>query len=127
MEIASGGIHQVKPWFAGKVDFAPTNGFAGDDDYPLAGGAVSYFRDRKAATYVYKRNLHVVTLFVFPAKGLPWPTVAADPIGGSRGTRTTTRGFHVLMWQKGDLGYGLVSDLNEEELTTLAERIEGAK
>ncbi|HEY4220553.1 MAG TPA: hypothetical protein VGO62_04405, partial [Myxococcota bacterium] len=30
-DIESGGIHQVKPWFQGKLDFAPTLAYAGDD------------------------------------------------------------------------------------------------
>jgi anti-sigma factor RsiW len=122
VEIASGGIHQVKPWFAGKLEFAPVNPFAGDADFPLEGGSVAYFLDRKAATYVYKRNLHVVTLFVFQAEGLSWPA-ASDDIGSTRGTVTTTRGFHVLMWRRDDLGYALVSDLNQDELRQLARRI----
>ena len=28
LEIESGGIHQVKPWFAGRLDFAPAVGAA---------------------------------------------------------------------------------------------------
>lgn len=122
VEIASGGIHQVKPWFAGKLEFAPANPFAGDDEFPLEGGAVSYFLDRKAATYVYKRNLHVVTLFVFQAAGLTFPE-ATTAIGPLRGTAQTTRGFHLFLWRRDDLGYALVSDLNEQELGKLASKI----
>ena len=46
-EIESGGIHQVIPWFAGRLDFAPTVRFPGDADFPLRGGAVGYFVDRE--------------------------------------------------------------------------------
>ncbi len=86
VEVDSGGIHQVKPWFEGRVDFAPVVPFAGDDDFPLQGGAVGYFLDRKAATFVFKRRLHLITLFVFRADGLPWPTVPTVPVGDARGT-----------------------------------------
>jgi anti-sigma factor RsiW len=125
VEIESGGIHQVKPWFTGKLDFAPNVAFAGDADVPLVGGAVGYFTDRKAATYVYKRNLHVVTLFVFRAEGLPWATPATRAIGHAHGTFSEERGFRVFLWRDGDLGYALVSDLNEAELSGIAAKIAG--
>ena len=128
IEIESGGVHQVKPWFEGRVDFAPSVAFGGDDDFPLQGGAVAYFVDRKAAAYVYKRRLHVITLFVYRAEGLPWssgPTTSSVQLGHARATETTTRGFHVLLWRDGDLGYALVSDLDPRELETLGGKIAG--
>ena len=111
------GIHQVKPWFEGRLDFAPVVPFAGDEDFPLQGGAVAYFLDRKAATFIYKRRLHVITLFVFRAEGLPWGVGTAA--AGSRG-------FHVLLWRTGDLGYALVSDVDPRELETLAGKVKGS-
>jgi anti-sigma factor RsiW len=46
LDIESGGMHQVKPWFEGRLDFAPVVRFLGDDDFPLRGGAVGYYLDR---------------------------------------------------------------------------------
>lgn len=125
LEVESGGVHQVKPWFEGRVDFAPVVGFGGDEDFPLQGGAVAYFVDRKAAAYVFKRRLHLITLFVYPADGLPWPVMPAVPLGHARATLQTSRGFHVLLWREADLGYALVSDLDERELETLGAKIAG--
>lgn len=125
VEVESGGIHQVKPWFEGRLDFAPVVPFAGDDDFPLQGGAVAYFLDRKAATFVFKRRLHLMTLFVFRAEGLPWPTVATVPVGNVRGTLESSRGFHALVWKKGDLGYALVSDVDEADVKALAAKVAG--
>jgi len=127
VEIASGGIHQVKPWFAGKLDFAPVTAFAGDDEFPLEGGSVAYFIDRKAAAYVFHRRLHVVTVFVFRAEGLPWPSTGLRRVGRVDARVETTRGFHVLAWRDGDLGYAIVSDVDAGELTTLALRVAGDK
>jgi anti-sigma factor RsiW len=127
VEIESGGIHQVKPWFAGKLDFAPQLAFAGDADFPLKGGSVAYFVDRKAAAFVFARRLHTITLFVFRAEGLPWPVSGADTIDGHRVYARTSRGFHTLLWQDGELGYALVSDVNEGDLRDLANRIDRAK
>lgn len=122
IEIESGGVHQVKPWFAGRVDFAPALGFGGDDEFPLEGGAVALFMDRKAAAFEFKRRLHPITLFVFRAEGLSFPT-ASQPIGRSLAAVRTERGFHVLLWRRADLGYALVSDLDPRELTQLAEKL----
>jgi len=127
IEIESGGIHQVKPWFEGRVDFAPVVPFAGDDDFPLQGGSVAYFLDRKAATFVFKRRLHLITLFVFRAEGMPWPAVATLSVGNVRGTQESARGFHALLWRKGDLGYALVSDADPKDLEVLAGKVAGGE
>ena len=125
VEIESGGVHQVKPWFAGRLDFAPVLAFGGDDDFPLQGGAIAYFVDRKAAAFEFRRRLHPITLFVFRADGLPWPgapSASSVSLGNVRATEQTTRGFHVLLWRDGDLGYALVSDLDPRELETLGKK-----
>jgi anti-sigma factor RsiW len=125
LEVESGGIHRVKPWFEGRLDFAPVIEFAGDDDFPLLGGSVGYFIDRKAATFVFKRRLHEITLFIFRADGLRWPRTGLRPIGAARGIVETSRGFHVALWQAGDLGYALVSDVNEADLIALGAKVAG--
>jgi anti-sigma factor RsiW len=124
--IESGGLHQVKPWFAGRLDFAPVVGFEGDAEFPLKGGAVEYFVDRKAAVFVYARRLHTISLFVFRADGLPWPASGLTPLGRVQAYRTTSRGFAVMLWRAGELGYALVSDAAPAELDQLAEKLTGA-
>ncbi len=123
LEIASGGIHQVKPWFEGRLDFAPVVAFEGDQDFPLKGGSVGYFLDRKAAVFVYGRRLHTIALFVFRADGLPWSTRGLEAMGNARVSATVSRGFNVLLWRAGDLGYALVSDLDARELRELGARL----
>jgi anti-sigma factor RsiW len=123
LEIESGGIHQVKPWFAGRLDFAPVVSFEGDQEFPLRGGAVGYFLDRKAAVFVYGRRLHTISLFVFRAEGLPWPTWHLEPMGKARAYVTAVRGFNVILWRAGELGYALASDLDAPELLQLGTRL----
>jgi len=106
----AGGLHEVKPWFGGKLDFAPAVRFAGNDDFPLQGGAVEPFLDRRAAVFVYKRRLHTASLFVVRCDGLAFPTSVRTRI---------VRGFSVALWKTGDQGYALVSDLNLPELLEL--------
>lgn len=123
LEIESGGIHQVIPWFSGRLDFAPTVRFPGDADFPLRGGAVGYFVDRKAAALVYGRRLHTVSVFVFRSDGLPWPRSGLEKQGRLEVYRTASRGFNVLLWRDGELGYAAVSDVDPHDLSLLAARL----
>ena len=123
LDIESSDVHQVKPWFEGRLDFAPRVAFEGDAEFPLKGGALGYFRDRKAAVFVYARRLHPITLLVFRADGLPWPTRAQTPAGPPEVYRTVDRGFNVIMWRTDELGYALVSDVDPRDLNALAARI----
>jgi anti-sigma factor RsiW len=92
--------------------------FPGDADFPLRGGAVEYFLDRRAAVAVYGRRLHVVTLLVTRPDGLPWPDAG-------RSLTTRSRGFNVRLWRAHGLAYALVSDLDATELGQLAARLGG--
>jgi anti-sigma factor RsiW len=123
IEIESGGIHQVKPWFAGKLDFAPVLQFSGDEEFPLEGGAIAVFVDRKAATFVFKHRLHVASLFIFRSQDLSFPSRSDQPIGGHSASSAASRGFNVLLWRDHDLGYALVSDMDPKSLARLAEKL----
>lgn len=125
LDVESGGMHQVKPWFEGRLDFAPALGFAGDAEFPLRGGAVGYFLDRKAAVFVFYRRLHAISLVVFRAEGLAWPARDLRPLGSTQAYTTVSRGFNVVLWRTGELGYALVSDLEAPELTQLAVKLSG--
>jgi anti-sigma factor RsiW len=124
VEIESGGIHQVKPWFTGRLDFAPSVAFDGNDEFSLQGGAVAYFIDRKAAMFLFKRRLHTISVFVFRADGLPWRT-PTTPMGNRRAEVTSRRGFHVVLFREDELGYALVSDVAPAELLRLGAEIAG--
>jgi anti-sigma factor RsiW len=128
IEIESGGIHQVKPWFTGRLDFAPDLMFSGDADFPLLGGAIGYFIDRKAATLVFKRRLHTISCFVFRAQGLPWPEGQTRELAGGR-VKAQARaldGFHIVLWRDRELGHALVSDAGESELLQLGAKLVNA-
>ncbi len=123
LDLESAAMHQVIPWFEGRLDFTPVVRFPGDQEFPVRGGAVGYFLDRKAAVLVFERQLHVITLIVFRAKGLPLPTDGLIPLGDTSVSQTAARGFNLVMWREGELGYVLVSDVNARELTQLAAKL----
>jgi anti-sigma factor RsiW len=45
------------------------------------------------------------------------------PIDGTAAFRASSRGFHVVLWRSGGLGYALVSDMDPAELATIAAKL----
>jgi anti-sigma factor RsiW len=126
IQVPTSDLHQVKPWFAGKLDFAPPLAFRGDVDYPLLGGQVTRFLERHVACFVFARRLHKISLFVLPKQGL------ADAGDGQKvdgrlppapKQSFSSRGFSVVSWEKGEFAYLLVSDVNSADLVELGNRI----
>jgi anti-sigma factor RsiW len=79
--------------------------------FPLLGGRLDYLQNRAVAAEVYKRNNHVINLFVWPASG----------------NRNTTRklsvakGYNVISWENAGMNYAAVSELNPVELREFAD------
>lgn len=114
VDVESHGAHEVKPWFEGKLDFAPDVPSPTIPDLQLRGGVVGYVFDQKAALVLYTLRRHAVTFVVRRADG---------PVSGRGGVRLQSiRGFHVASWQTGGLSYAVVSDVNRDELDALARR-----
>jgi anti-sigma factor RsiW len=118
LQIVSSGIHEVKPWFAGKLDFAPAISFGGDAEFPLRGGVVATFLGRPAACLEFARRTHRISLFVLRPDGLSFPRGPPE--------LRAVLGFEVALWREGDLGYALVSDVNRAELASFAARLTSA-
>lgn len=108
--IASSDRHSVKPWFNGKLDFAPLVMDFKDAGFALQGGRLDYLHERSVAALVYRRREHLINLFI-------WPTPVAPSAAGSV---HDYHGYHLLQWQKAGLAYCLVSDLNPQELQVLS-------
>lgn len=107
--VVASDMHQVKPWFAGKLEFTPPLPFLGDEDFPLKGGDVAVFLGHKAAEVVYTRRLHVISLFVFE--------------GGAPAQERTVRGFHIATWTRDGFGCALVSDVSWDDMRVLREKL----
>lgn len=104
IQVASTDRHTVKPWFQGKLDFAPAVLNLADDGFPLQGARIEQLEGRNVAVLVYMHNHHVISLFVQPTEG-------QQPA-----KRLQQRGFNLLNWAEGGLQYWLVSDMDAKEL-----------
>ena len=123
LQVLASDMDQVKPWFAGKLDFAPPVAFKGDGDYLLVGGRITRLGEQRAACFVFARRLHQISLFVLPMRG-PSGSTASLP---SSQPAQVSRGFSIVAWRDGEFAYYLVSDLNPSELGELALRIQAAR
>jgi anti-sigma factor RsiW len=109
-DVISTNQHTVKPWFDGKVDFAPTVEDFAAQGFPLTGGRLDYADGRPVAALVYRRNKHIINLFTWP-------------IGDGRETAPQVeqrQGYNLVHWDKGGMAYWAVSDLNGAELSKFA-------
>jgi len=112
-DVVSTDQHTVKPWFAGKVDFAPPVADYAAAGYALTGGRLDYIEGRAAAAITYRHRQHVVNLFVWPAKGAP----DLAPHTHSR------QGYSLVGWTRGEMRYCVIADVAATELSELAELV----
>ena len=109
VQVASSDQHTVRPWFAGRADFAPDVKDLAQDGFPLIGGRLDYIAERRVAAAVYKRRLHVINVFMWPS------TATAD----SAPQIDTRNGYNLLSWSRNGVAYWAASDLNADELRQL--------
>ena len=109
IEVASSDRHTVRPWFSGRVEFAPPVRDLTAEGFPLLGGRLDYVDGHRVAALVYKRRLHTISVFV-------WPEAAP----ASQAARATVAsGLNVLSWSKDGLAWWAVSDCAADELREL--------
>jgi anti-sigma factor RsiW len=107
LDVPSTEQHTVKPWFNGKLDYAPNVKDLAAAGFPLIGGRVDYIDHRPVAALVYKRREHVINLFVWPSSS---PVAAPE----------AANGFNLVTWNQAGMNYCAISDLNQGELRQFA-------
>jgi len=106
IDVASSDRHSVKPWFQGRVDFAPVVRDLSSQGFELVGGRLDRIGDRQAAAVVYRLRGHAINVFSWRVRGH-----AVD-----RERNLTLRGFNVETWNEADLDFAAVTDAEAAEL-----------
>lgn len=114
-DVASSNQHNVRPWFEGKIDFAPPVEDLSSKGFPLIGGRLEYISGRSVAALVYERRRHFINLYIWPGRG-------AEPVLAS----PSQRGYHVLHWQNSGMNYWAISEIGEAELRQFAAAVSSA-
>ena len=109
LDVVSTDQHTVKPWFNGRLDYAPPVKDLAVDGFPLAGGRLDYLAGHPIAVLVYQHRQHVIDVFVAPESHSAGPS------------ESRSGGFNVLRWSRDGMVFWAVSDLNAEELATFAQ------
>ena len=112
-DVASTDQHTVKPWFTGKIDFAPPVKDFADEGFPLIGGRLDVLAGRNVAAIVYARRKHIINVFVLPTKE---PDTPIHPPG-------LRQGYQWLHWRHQGMEYCAVSDVSLSDLNELAQLI----
>jgi anti-sigma factor (TIGR02949 family) len=107
-DVESTDQHTVKPWFGGRVDFAPAVHDFASDGFPLLGGRLDVLDGRTAAALVFGRRKHIINVFVLQNASA----------GAARDSHEHS-GYHTLSWQQAGLTYIAVSDVNATDLQQL--------
>jgi anti-sigma factor RsiW len=104
-DVISTDKHTVKPWFNGKIDFAPPVIDLAQQGYPLVGGRLDFLNGRAVAVMVYRYKLHPINLYVWPGND-----------AGASAKIFEQRGYHLAHWSTGGMNYWAITDAGAQEL-----------
>jgi anti-sigma factor RsiW len=113
-DVVSSDRRKVKPWFAAKLPLAPpVKDLPG---FELIGGRLDHIAGHPAAAIVYRRDKHLINLFV-------WSTAGAQP---SESPIRLREGYTVCEWTEGGLAYWAVSDIDPQGLEVFRNAVDRA-
>lgn len=109
VQVASSDRHTVKPWFQGRIDFAPPVPDFVAEGFPLKGGRIERHAGQSVAVLTYGRNQHVIDVYI---------RVSSAQYGLLYGLQ---RGFSIHQWADASMHYAVVSDLERADSQRFAE------
>jgi anti-sigma factor RsiW len=112
-DVISTDQHTVKPWFNGKLDYAPPVVDLTAVGFPITGGRLDYINGKSVAVVIYHHNKHPINLYV-------WPNTSSD----SAVHTIARKGYTLVHWATGGMNYWAVSDIEAGKLTSFAEKLQ---
>ena len=110
-DVASTDQHTVKPWFDGRIDFAPPVKNLGAAGFPLTGGRLDFIAGRPVAALIYRHDKHIIDMFIWPTAGSLLP--ALEP--------AERNGYNLVHWSQSGMEFWVVSDLERSQLSDFAQ------
>lgn len=110
IDVISSDQHTVKPWFNGRLDYAPPVEDLADNGFALTGGRLDYLNHRRVAVLVYRYRKHIIDLYVMPEA----------TAGATRSPAAlTSDGYAVATWRDHGMAWWAVSDAEPSVLAQL--------
>lgn len=109
-DVVSSDKHTVKPWFNGKLEFAPPVVDLAAQGFQLMGGRLDYLAGHSVAVLVYRHDRHPINVYVW--------TVGSGDVSAQFQSRL---GYHLVSWVKNGMVYWAVSDMASDELEAFAQ------
>jgi mycothiol system anti-sigma-R factor len=109
-DVVSSDQHTVKPWFNGKLDYAPPVRDLAQQNFPLLGGRLDYIAHRQVAALIYGSHKHYINLYIWPARD-----------GELAPTGLSSEGYSLVHWRHDGMEYWAISDLNAQDLRHFAD------
>jgi anti-sigma factor RsiW len=106
IDVATSDRHVVKPWFNGRIDYAPQVVDLKQQGFALVGGRLDVIDRQTVSVLVYRRRLHSINLFIRPRPAITSPL----------NQRAHQDGYNLVRWTSNGLEFWAVSDLNAGEL-----------
>ena len=116
IDVVSSDQHTVKPWLGAKLDYSPPVHDLASAGFPLVGARLDYLDRRPVAALVYRRDKHMIDVFV-------WPSTQAS----AAPTLHSENGWHVVSWAHDGMAYRAVSDVESSQLEQLVPLIDAAR
>ena len=113
-DVVSSSHHTVKPWFAGKIDFAPPVPDLSSQGFELVGGRLDYLEHQQVAALVYRKHGHIINVLA----SLPGRDTARLP------QTARVQGYSLRSWKQAGLNLVAVSDIDPQELANLEQGFE---
>jgi mycothiol system anti-sigma-R factor len=109
-DVLTSDRHTVKPWFDGKLDFSPQVRDLDAAGFVLVGGRLDVLHGRRVAAIIYRRRLHAINLFQWPASGTD-----SNPASVDAGD-----GYVTTHWAQDGMAYWAISNLDRAEMESFA-------
>ncbi|VVD81199.1 transmembrane transcriptional regulator (anti-sigma factor) [Pandoraea capi] len=116
IDVVSTDQHTVKPWFNGRLDYAPPVVDLSAKGFPLAGGRLDYVGQRTVAVLIYHTDKHPIDLYVYPARD---KASAAPMISGADG-------YAIARWRRNGMTYWAITDAEPSHLRVFVEALQAA-
>ncbi|CAB3792288.1 anti-sigma factor family protein [Pararobbsia alpina] len=120
IDVVSTDQHTVKPWFNGRINYAPPVVDLEAQGFPLVGGRLDYVDHRPVAVLVYRYLKHPIDLYVFPDNG------------GKTGSPVTPLkshsedGYSLVEWRHGGMVFWAISDASPVYVRHFADALTSA-